>query len=243
MQRDQRVDILVFGAHADDIELSCGGTVVQAVSQGKLVGLVDVTRGEMGTRGTPAKRLRESRRAQKILGAAFREQLDLGDGNLRTGREEELEIIRLVRRYRPSVVVAPYPEDRHPDHSRAGRLVTEASFYAGLKKIETGQNHHRPHSVIYYMQAWVREPTFIADVTTAWARKMKAIATYKSQFYDPQSREPRTFISEKSFLEMIEARGRHFGSIIGAAYGEPFVTKQPPRIDDLVAAYSGREVS
>lgn len=236
------VDLLFLGAHPDDVELAAGGTIVQSVRDGLTVGMVDLTRGEMGTRGTPATRRRESQAAARILGASFREQLDLGDGNLRTGRDEELAIIEIIRSARPQLVFAPYPDDRHPDHTRAGRLITDASFYAGLRQLETGAQPHRPQSVIYYLQNYLLPPSFVVDTTKAWKTKMRAVAAYKSQFHDPKSKEPNTFISDPKFLEMIEARGKHFGALIGAAYGEAFVTKQPPKVHDLIAAYGGREV-
>ena len=237
-----KVDVIVFAAHADDSELSCGGTIARMSGDGIRIGLVDLTRGEMGTRGTPQTRRRESQAAAKILGAAFRHQLDLGDGGLRTGREEELEVIDVIRSCNPSVVLAPYPDERHPDHTRTGRLVTEASFYAGLRKLKTALPAHRPQTVIYYLQNYLLPPSFVVDVSAGWKTKMRAIAAYKSQFHKGRTKQPRTFISEKGFLGMIEARGKHFGAMIGAAYGEAFVTKQPPRIDDVIAAYSGREV-
>jgi bacillithiol biosynthesis deacetylase BshB1 len=237
------VDIIFFGAHPDDIELSCGGTAAKLVKDGLRVGVVDLTRGEMGTRGTPQTRKREAQNAAKALGATFRQQLDFGDGNLRTGRDEELQIIALLRQWQPKLVVAPWPDDRHPDHTRTGRLVTEASFYAGLKSLKTDLPAHRPQTVLYYLQNYMVPPSFVVDVTTHWKTKMRAVAAYKSQFYDPKSKEPNTFISDPKFLEMIEARGKHFGALIGAAYGEAFVSKQPPRVDDLVGAYSGREVT
>lgn len=237
------VDVLVFGAHADDIELSCGGTVARLIGEGRPVGLVDLTHGEMGTRGTPDTRLRESQSAMSELGAAFRQRLDLGDGGLRTGRAEEMQIVELVRRHKPRIVIAPYPDDRHPDHTRAGLLVTEASFYAGLRKIETDLPAHRPQAVLYYLLNYALPPSFVVDVSSSWPTKMKAIAAYQSQFFNPRSNEPETFIARKSFLEMIESRGRHYGGLIGADYGEAFVSKQPPKIDDPIAAYSGREVS
>lgn len=240
---DTRVDILVFGAHADDVELSCGGTVALAVSEGKRVGIVDLTHGEMGTRGTPQTRLHESQKASKALGAEFRERLDFGDGGLRTGKDEEQELIRLIRRHQPSIVIAPLPDDRHPDHTRAGRLITEASFYAGLSKMDTGQKAHRPQAVLYYLLNYIPHPSFIVDVTSTWKTKEKAISAYASQFYNPRSKEPDTFIAKKSFLDMIDARGKHFGAMIGAGYGEAFVSKQPPRVQDLIKAYEGREVS
>jgi len=242
MNERQPVDLLFFGAHADDVDLSAGGTIVKMVKSGLRVGMIDLTRGEMGTRGAPHIRKRESQAAARILGAVFREQLDLGDGNLRTDRDAELEIIGVIRRCRPSLVFTSWPDDRHPDHTRTGQLVTEASFYAGLKKLETDLPAHRPQATIYYLQNYMIPPSFVVDVSAVWKTKMRAIAAFKSQFHDPKSKEPQTFISDPRFLQMIDARGGHFGALIGAAYGEAFVTKQPPRIDDVIGAYGGREI-
>jgi bacillithiol biosynthesis deacetylase BshB1 len=238
----ETVDIIFFGAHPDDVELSAGGTAAKCVKDGLRIGIVDLTRGEMGTRGTPQTRKKEAQRAANALGATFRQQLDFQDGNLQTGREQELEIIELLRIRRPKLVIAPWPDDRHPDHTRTGRIVTEASFYAGLKSLKTGAPEHRPQTVLYYMQNYMVPPSFVVDVTSHWKAKMRSVAAYKSQFFDPTSKEPQTFISDPKFLDMIDARGRHFGALIGANYGEAFVTKQPPRIDDLISAYSGREI-
>ena len=237
---DDKVDLLFFGAHADDLELSCGGTIAKYVSDGLRVGMVELTRGEMGTRGTPQIREREARAAARILGAHFRTQLDLGDGGLRTGREEELQVIDVIRRHKPSVIFAPWPEERHPDHVRAGQIVTDAAFYAGLRALKTEFAAHRPQVTAYYMQNYVVHPSFVIDVTAAWKTKMRAIAAFKSQF--GASKEPQIYISRPQFLEMIDARGKHFGAMIGVQYGEAYVTKQPPRVDDVIAAYSGREV-
>ncbi|MGK2857358.1 MAG: bacillithiol biosynthesis deacetylase BshB1 [Thermoanaerobaculia bacterium] len=240
--KNTKVDYLFFGAHPDDAEIGCGGSMLEAVAKGKKIALVDLTRGEMGTRGTPETRLHESLASARVLGALFRRQLDLGDGSLRSGRDEELEVISIIRKHRPSIVFAPWPDDRHPDHTRCGRLVTEASFYSGLAKIETGQAAHRPQTVVYYMQNYVQQPTFVVDTTASHKKKMEALRCYKSQFYNPKSKEKMTFIAKKSFIDMIEARARHFGAMIGAEFGEGFVTKQPPRVDDVVAAFRGREV-
>jgi len=236
------VDIIFFSAHADDSELSCGGTIAKLVKDGVRVGMVELTRGEMGTRGTPETRKKEAANAAKILGATFRRQLDFGDGNLRTGREEELQIIALLREWKPRLVVTAWPDDRHPDHTRTGRLVTEASFYAGLKSLKTDLPAHRPQAVLYYLQNYMVPPSFVIDCAATWKTKMRAVAAYKSQFHDPKSKEPNTFISDPKFLEMIDARGKHFGALIGVAYGEAFVSKQPPRVDDMIGAYTGREV-
>jgi bacillithiol biosynthesis deacetylase BshB1 len=236
------VDIIFFGAHPDDVELSAGGTAAKLVNDGLQIGIVDLTRGEMGTRGTPQTRKREAARAAKILGAKFRQQLDFGDGNLQTGREEELQIIEILRQRTPKIIVVMYPDDRHPDHTRTGRVVTEAAFYAGLKSLKTDLPAHRPQATLYYMQNYMFPPSFVVDVSKTWKTKMRAVYSYKSQFHDPKSKEPATFISDPKFLEMIDARGKHFGALINATYGEAFITKQPPRIDDMIAAYSGREL-
>jgi len=242
MTNTDHVDVLFISAHPDDTELSCGGTAAKCVRDGLRIGLLDLTSGEMGTRGTAQTRKRESQAAAKALGATFRQQLDFGDGNLQTGREQELQIIEVIRRRRPKLLVAPYPDDRHPDHTRTGRIVTDAWFYAGLRALETGLAAHRPQAVLYYLQNYMQPPSLVVDVTAHWKTKMRAVAAYKSQFHDPKSKEPGTFISDPKFLEMIEARGKHFGALIGAPYAEAFVTKQPPRVDDLIGAYSGREV-
>jgi bacillithiol biosynthesis deacetylase BshB1 len=236
----EQADLLFFGAHADDLELTCGGTIAKAVKDGLRVGMVELTRGEMGTRGTAEIREREAHAAAGILGVHFRTQLDFGDGALRTGREEEMELIDVIRRYRPKVMFAPMPDERHPDHVRAGRVITDAAFYSGLRAIQTKFDAYRPQATAYYMQNYVVHPTFVIDVTSTWETKMRAIRAFESQF--GQSKEPEIFISKPGFLEMIDARGKHFGALIGARYGEAFVTKQPPRIDDVIAAYSGREV-
>jgi bacillithiol biosynthesis deacetylase BshB1 len=236
------VDVLVFSAHPDDTELSAGGTVAKLVAEGKRVGLVDLTHGEMGTRGTPETRKEESSAASAALGATFRIQLDLADGNLGTTRAEELAVIEVIRRHRPQLLIAPYPDDRHPDHTRTGKLLTDVWFYAGLKKLETASPAHRPQAIIYYLMNYQVMPTFVVDVTSVWSKKMDSIYAYASQFYNPSSQEPQTKLSQKAFLDLIEGRGRHFGGLIGADYGEPFYSKQPPRIDDPIAAYRGREV-
>ncbi len=236
------VDLLFIAAHPDDLELSCGATIAKFVADGVLCGMLELTKGEMGTRGTPQIRAREARNAAKILGVAFREQLDFGDGGLRTGREEELELIDFIRRSRPKLVFAPIPDERHPDHVRTGEIATDASFYAGLRQVHTKFPAHRPQAVIYYMQNYVMPPSFVVDVSVYWKTKMKAIGAFKSQFFDPKSQEPKTNLADKKFLEMIDARGKHFGAMIGVQYGEAYLTKQPPRVDDVINAYSGREL-
>lgn len=239
---NEKLDILVFGAHADDVELACGGTILRATDAGKKVGIVDLTHGEMGTRGDVETRREESLESARILGATLRERLDFGDGGLREGVDEELALMRVIRRHRPEILLAPWPDDRHPDHTRTGRLVTDAWFYAGLVKRETEEPAHRPDVVIYYVQNYVPHPTLVVDITEYWDRRLRAMRAYRSQFHNPDSDEPETFISKESFLDMIEARARHFGALIGRELGEGFVTKQPPMVNDLIEAYSGREI-
>jgi len=235
------VDLLAVAAHADDIELTCAGTLVVARQRGYSFGIVDLTRGEMGTRGTPEIRRREAERAAELLGASFRETLDFGDGGLEATREHELTLIDVIRREKPRLILTSYPEDRHPDHRRAGTLVSDAAFYAGLRKIETAHPAHRPQQTVYFSAADVHAPTFVVDVTSAMETRMRAIRAYVSQFHDPASREPQTLLSQESFLKSIEARTRHFGFLIGAEFGEGFVSRRPPRVDDIIGAFKNLE--
>ena len=235
------VDVLAIAPHADDIELGCSGTLVQFAARGRRFGIVDLTRGEMGTRGDADRRASEARRSAEILGAAFRETLDFGDGGLATGRAQELVLIDVIRREKPRLILTMYPEDRHPDHARAGRLVTDAAFYAGLRKIETALPAHRPQQVVYFPGAWIQPPDFVVDVTPAMEKRRAAILSYASQYHDPASKEPETVLSKESFLKVVEARARHFGFLIGVEFGEGFTSKRPPRIDDPVAAFEGFE--
>jgi bacillithiol biosynthesis deacetylase BshB1 len=235
------VDVLAIAAHADDIELSCAGTLVQLAARGRRFGIVDLTRGELGTRGTPETRAREAQRAAEILGAAFRETLDFGDGGLAGERDQRLALIDLIRREKPRLILTSYPDDRHPDHRRAGEVVTDAAFYAGLRRLETPHPAHRPQQTIYFSTGYLHAPVFVVDITAAIERKRAAIRAFSSQFYDPASREPGTVLSHPGFLEVMEARARHFGFLIGVEYGEGFVSKRPPRIDDPVAAFEGFE--
>ena len=235
------VDVLAIAPHADDIELGCAGTLVQLAARGRRFGIVDLTRGEMGTRGDASLRESEARRSAGILGAAFRETLDFGDGGLAAGREQELVLIDLIRREKPRLILTMYPEDRHPDHARAGRLVTDAAFYAGLRKLETAHPAHRPQQTIYFSGSYLHPPDFVVNVTSAMEKRRAAILSFSSQFHNPGSREPETVLSQASFLEMIEARTRHFGFLIGVEFGEGFVSMRPPRIDDPIAAFEGFE--
>ena len=235
------VDVLAFGAHPDDIELTCGGTLARLRASGYRFGIVDLTSGEMGTRGTAEVRAEEARKAAEILGAEFREALDLGDGGLRRGREEELAIIEVVRREKPRLVLAPYPDDRHPDHRRAGQVVTDAAFYAGLRKLETAHPAHRPQQTLYFATFLPQPPQFVVDVTPYIEIRRAAMRAFESQFHKDGSAEPQTVIAQQDFLDWVEARSREHGSLIGVAFGEGFRSLRPPRIDDPVKAFEGFE--
>jgi N-acetylglucosamine malate deacetylase 1 len=235
------VDVLAVGAHPDDVELTCGGTLAAFAKRGLRTAILDLTRGEAGTRGDPATRAREAADAARILGAAFRVTLDLGDGGLRTDRASELEVIDVVRRCRPRLVIAPLPDDRHPDHVRAGRLVADAAFYAGLRTLATAHPAHRPQQVVYVPSHFVADPTFLVDVSDVFDTKLEAIRAYKSQFHDAASAEPQTYISTPDFLEGVVAQARSFGRMGTVAYAEAFVSRRPPTLADPIAAFEGYE--
>jgi len=235
------VEILAFGPHPDDVELGCGGTLAALARRGSGFGIVDLTRGEMGTRGTPELRGREAAEAARILGARFRVNLDLGDGALRTDRAAESLVVDIVRRARPRLVLAPLVADRHPDHVRASRLVADAAWYAGLAKLETGLPPHRTDQVIFYAAYVFAPPTFLVDVSTSFATKLEALRAYRSQFHDPNSGERETYVSSKGFFDGIEARARALGRIANVEYAEGFSANVPPTLADPVAAFAGYE--
>lgn len=228
-----RLDVLAIGAHPDDVELGCGGTLALMASQQRRVGILHLTSGEMGTRGTPAERREEAERAGEALGAELVLFLDCGDGGLRTGTAEQDALIEVLRRYRPELVFAPSPSDRHPDHERAHRLVHEAGFYSGLRRRGAGEPH-RPAAVYSYMQHDPFEVSFVVDVTASWDRKMASLDAYESQLHQPgkERDEPGTKVSSPAFREAVVGRARHFGMLIGAEFGEPFWSRLPLPIGD-----------
>jgi bacillithiol biosynthesis deacetylase BshB1 len=236
-----KVDVLAIAAHPDDVEMCCAGTLARMRLRGKSFGILDLTRGEMGTRGTAEVRDREARRAADILGAAVRENLDFGDGALRTGRDEEDLLIDAIRRFRPRIILTSYFEDRHPDHARCGRLVADAAFYAGLRKRETAHPAHRPQQVLFFSTMHYHEPTFVVDVSETHALKMEAVRAFASQFHNPDSSEPETMLTAEKFLKEIEARARHYGQMTGVEFGEGFISRRPPRIADIFEAFEGYE--
>jgi bacillithiol biosynthesis deacetylase BshB1 len=230
------LDVIFFGAHPDDTELSCGGTIIKLVESGKKTGIIDLTRGELSTRGTKITRATETKNACKVLGVKNRENLGLKDAGIENTFTNRLKVIKQIRKYKPAIIFLPYPSDRHPDHIHTSELVKESAFYSGLAKLKTRykrklQAHHRPSKMIYYMQTYTFEPSFIVDITEQFDRKMKAVKCYHSQFYNKSIKGPDTFISDKKFIEYIEARAAFYGFQIGVKYGEPFYMEEKLKID------------
>ena len=235
------VDVLAIAAHPDDVEMCCAGTLAKLKARGRTFGILDLTRGEMGTRGSAEIRDAEAHRAAEILGASFRTSLDFGDGGLRTGPAEEDALIEAIRIYRPRIIFTSFPEDRHPDHARCGALVADAAFYAGLRKRETAHPAHRPQQVLFFSTMHYQTPTFVVDVSATYPLRREAILAFRSQFHNPDSAEPETMLSAEKFLKELEARARHYGQMTGVEFGEGFISKRPVRIDDPVAAFEGYE--
>lgn len=233
-----KLDILAFGAHPDDVELSASGTVLKHVAAGMKVGIIDLTQGELGTRGTIETRYDEAAVSSKILGLSARHNLKMADGFFEINEENKRLIIEQIRKYKPDIILANAVADRHPDHGRASKLVSEAAFLSGLVKIETSldgvvQEAHRPKAVYHYIQDYFMEPDFVVDITEFYEAKMESIQAFKTQFYDPNSDEPDTPISGKEFLDFIESRMRQFGRPIGAKYAEGFTVERYTGVDLL----------
>jgi N-acetylglucosamine malate deacetylase 1 len=231
-----KLDVLIFASHPDDAELAMGGTIAKLSSKGLKVGIIDFTEGEMATRGTPAKRKAEAFKAAIALKATLRENLHIPDGNILVNKENVDKVVRLIRKYKPKIIFAPYFNDRHPDHIDTSKIVKKAMFTAGLVKVVTKfegkeQKNYRPNKLFYYMQTYTFEPTFIVDVTNYFDTKMKSVKAYKSQFHNSKSSEPETFISSKMFMDYIVSRARHYGFQIGKEYGEPFYSEEKIELD------------
>jgi N-acetylglucosamine malate deacetylase 1 len=241
------VDILAFGAHPDDVELAAGGTLIRAARAGWKTGVVTLTRGEMGTRGTLAMRAAEFDAASAVMGVSHHEMLALPDSRL-TVDEASLEaVIREIREHRPRIVLLPYWEDRHPDHPAASRIIEEASFLAGLKKRETGQEPHRPSQLVYYMSTWEFDPSFIVDISEVIDEKRRTLQAYETQLFKPgaagdatAAKEPPTFIASEEFHELLFARMAHYGHLIGKKYGEPFKIRGHLEVADLLETFGER---
>jgi bacillithiol biosynthesis deacetylase BshB1 len=246
-----KLDVLAVGAHPDDVELGCGGTLALLAGQGRRVGILHLTRGERGTRGTAAEREDEAQRAAAALGAVELAFLDCGDGALRTGEAEEDALIGALRAFRPDLVFGPTPHDRHPDHGRAHALVEAACFYAGLTNRAPsppgGAPAFRPAAVFSYMQHDPFPPSFIVDVTAGWEAKMASLAAYRSQLHQPADKDKRTVdetppvtkVSTPQFRLAVEGRARHFGEMINAEFGEPFWNRIPLAVRDPWALLPG----
>jgi len=235
-----KLDILAFGAHPDDVELGCGGTLLGAIAEGKKVGVIDLTKGELGTRGTTSQRLKEAQLASEVMGLTIRENLGMADGFFLNDKEHQFAIIETIRRFQPTIIFCNAPEDRHPDHGRAGSLVEEASFLSGLSKIKTTHNGveqeaWRPTQVFHYIQSRSLTPNFVVDISAHMEKKMESILAHSSQFYDPNSNEPETFISGTAFLEFVKGRAKELGQQIGVQYAEGFITKKLLGIGSLDA--------
>ncbi len=233
-----KLHILAIAAHPDDIELSCAGTLIKHAMAGQAVGIVDLTQGELGTRGTPEIRLQEATAAAKVMGVQVRENANMADGFFRNDEEHQRNLITFIRHFRPEIVIANALNDRHPDHGRGGRLIADACFYAGLRRITTSRDGveqlpWRPKRVYHVLQDRYYEPTFIVDISSAFQKKMDAIRCYKSQFHDPASGEPATYIATEGFLNNVLYHSALLGKRIGVEYGEGFISENIPGIDNL----------
>ncbi len=233
-----KLDIVAFGAHPDDVELSCSGTIAKEISLGKKVGIVDLTRGELGTRGTAAIRDAEAKKAAAILGVIVRENLEMRDGFFVNDEEHQLKVISMIRKYRPEIVLCNAVDDRHIDHPKGSNLVSDACFLSGLQKIKTeldGQSQlpWRPKVVYHYIQWKDLKPDFVVDITGFLDIKVASILAYSSQFYDPNSKEPETPIATKTFLESIHYRSKDYGRLIGTECAEGYTVERYLAVNSL----------
>lgn len=240
-----KLDILAIGVHPDDVELGCSGTLINEIKKGKKAGIVDLTQGELGTRGTIETRYTEAAEAARIIGAVVRENLKMRDGFFRNDEEHQLQVIRILRKYQPEIVIGNILSDRHPDHGRAGHLISDACFLSGLRKIETvddngqPQEKWRPKYYLQYMQDWYHEPDLLIDISDSFEQRMLSVQAYSTQFHSvgPNSaeQEPQTYISTPDFLDSVIARARMLGKRIGVKYAEGFVTEKKIGIRNLDA--------
>ena len=237
-----KLDVLAVSPHPDDVELHCGGLMIRFADLGYATGIVDMSRGEKGTRGTVDGRKREAAAAADILGLAERRNLELPDARIGASETHRDALVDAIRRYQPDLLLVPHEVARHPDHEATARLARDAAFLAGLEKIETDHPAFRPGKVVFYLthhRYQEPRPSFIVDISSTFTRKIEAVKAHRSQFHDPESTEPATFISRPEFLEEIEAQSRYYGALIGARYGEPFVVREYLSIDDPVAHFAG----
>jgi N-acetylglucosamine malate deacetylase 1 len=227
-----KLDILAIGSHPDDVELGCSGTLISEIKRGKKVGIIDLTQGELGTRGTIETRYQEAADSAKIMGVAVRENLKMRDGFFRNDEAHQMQLIQIIRKYQPEIVIGNILEDRHPDHGRAGWLIYDACFFSGLRQIKTldvnggEQEKWRPKMLLHYIQDRFYEPDIIIDVSDVWEQRMEAVKAFRTQFLPDGSNDPQTYISSPEFMEALTARARSLGKRIGVKYGEGFVSKK-----------------
>lgn len=238
-----KLDILAVAIHPDDVELGCSGTLMVSLAQGKKAGILDLTKGELGTRGTPEGRIEEAASAAAVMGITIRENAGMADGFFRNDEAHQKRIITFIRKYRPDIVLANAPADRHPDHGRASELIYDACFYSGLRKVVTfddegrPQDPWRPQNVFHFIQDRYIKPDFIVDISDVMDRKIEAITAFKSQFFVPsyKENEPQSYISSPQFLDFIKARAAEMGHAIGVAYGEGFTSSRALGIKDIAS--------
>ncbi len=238
-----KLDILAIGVHPDDVELGCSGTIINEIKNGKKVGIVDMTQGELGTRGTIETRYSEAANAAMIMGVQVRENLKMRDGFFENNETEKLKLIAAIRKYQPAIIIGNVLHDRHPDHGRAGKMIAECSFLAGLAKIETldengaQQQRWRPAYVLHYIQDWYHEPDLLIDISDVFEQRMESIKAYTTQFHSiaDNGGEPQTYISTPDFLDSVIARARMFGKRIGVKYAEGFITEKKIGVRNLDA--------
>ncbi len=235
-----KLDILAFGAHPDDIELGCGGLLISEARKGKKVGLIDLTKGEMGSRGTVAIREQEAAEAAQIINASVRLNLEMPDGKFELNDENKWKVISCIRKYKPDIVITNASYDRHPDHGRAAKLVEEACFLSGLIKYQQSdlqEDPWRPKAIYQYMQFYHHKPHFIYDISDVMDQKLECIKAHKSQFWNPDSEEPKTLIASEEFFNAITARSAEFGLQAGFKYGEPLMVIRTPGIKDISSLF------
>jgi bacillithiol biosynthesis deacetylase BshB1 len=242
MTDDIQLDALAVGAHPDDAELGCGGTIIKLISLGHKVGILDMSRGEMGTRGSAEIRATEAAAAAKEMGLAVRDNLELPDGHIWLTEEARVRMARKIRKYKPRVIFTHYWEDPHPDHVHTCQITREAAHVAGLVKYdpEPGQGRFRPQAVAHFMMPRYVPPSFVVDITEFADKKLSAVKCYSSQLYDPTSKELETSLSNRAFLARIESRQRYYGTLINVEHGEAFVVREALNIDDPLALLSRR---
>ena len=230
---DNQIDILAIGAHPDDVELSCGGTILKHLSQGDKVGIIDLTRGELGTRGSAEIRDKEAANAAQILGVEFRHNMNFRDGFFQNDETHQIELIKIIREYRPKIVLCNAISDRHPDHGKGSSLVSDACFLSGLTKVDTGQQAWRPQYVYHYIQFHEITPDFVVDVSDFMDKKMESVLAYESQFYNPNSIEPKTIISSQEFLDSIRFRASNLGRLSSCQFAEGFTVEKTIAVSSL----------